>query len=125
MPYEIVWEEKGIYVRNFGTLSEQELYDQLDESNSDTRMEKIDYMVWDALEVDHFIAHGSSTLLLAIADARLSEKTGPVKNALVAKDPHIIEMCRHYMEHMDRLGSTWGVKQFGDLASAREWVLSE
>ncbi|MET0101916.1 MAG: hypothetical protein ABW078_09325 [Sedimenticola sp.] len=122
MPYEIVWEEKGLHVKNHGRLMEQDLYEQIDETNTDPRIEKIDYMIWDALDVEHLIAHGSSTLIPAITDVRLSERIGRIKNALVATDPHIIEICRHYMAHMERFGSKWDVRLFDDLVLARDWI---
>lgn len=124
MPNQIIWENKGVLSRYTGLFSPEIHIDALDKLFGDPRIDDIKYIIGDYSEVnDDLLTEDNVEYPLAMTMGTASYLQD-FKIALVAKDKGIIELCNSYIELFRRINTSWEVKLFDDIDTARDWIAS-
>ncbi|MCU7818714.1 MAG: hypothetical protein KZQ57_07590, partial [gamma proteobacterium symbiont of Lucinoma myriamae] len=124
MPNQIIWENKGVLSRYTGLFSPEIHIDVLDKLFGDPRIDDIKYIIGDYSEVnDDLLTEDNVEYPLAMTMGTASYLQD-FKIALVAKDKGIIELCNSYIELFRRINTSWEVKLFDDIDTARDWIAS-
>ncbi len=124
MAYTIKWEEKGVYLRFYDTLTLDEVRQSNDELYSDSRFYDAKYQVCDYLDVNEINLVSKEVKIPASIDKAASASIPGMKIALISTDNRLIELGNEYIETSKKLHSTWVFNIFECLEDARNWISS-
>ena len=123
MPYEVIWEDRGLYYHHFGVVTGQEITRSIREFYDDPRSSNTKYIIWDASDIDQLLMDEDEVTSAAAYDKGGSSYLQGLRFALVAKDEHARKLSIDYIDICRDLGITWEFKLFDDIEDARSWVL--
>lgn len=120
MPYKIVWEKEGVYVKWSGLSDAEEAIKLNGEIYGHRYFDTIKYIISDTLDAE--IPNYSETDLRVIAklDEQASKWNPNLKIAHISNNPEFIALINSYENKMD--GSGWIFMVFDNLDDARKWV---
>lgn len=120
MPYKIIWEDKGIYIKWFGIISAEENIRLNGEIYGTKLFETIDYQIGDFLDAEYATFSERDIYIIATLEKQASRWNKNLKVAHIANDPEIINAIRSYELNMRESGWEFGL--FDNLEDARKWV---
>lgn len=123
MPFELIWEPKGLVRRYFGRLNASELLLPILASHVDPRFDSVRYVIDDCMNVTEvqMTARELSNVVgeISIHDNGASCSNGRIRFAIVATHPTLLEVARAYLASPIRVFPT---RVFSCLTPARRWV---
>ncbi len=122
MPYEIRWEDRGVWVRFKERVLDAHVREADHRIHNDPRVVSIRYVLIDmsaAAYVD--IAHTTPAEQAAM-DLGTSHYLRSLKNAMIATDPVARAWLNQYADYARRIGIPWEFQLFDDLEQARAWA---
>jgi hypothetical protein len=122
MPYTTEWEEKGIYWKYTGTVTHEDVMQSNYRFYNDARSDTVQYQILDCSEMDCFDVHDDTIESIAAFDYASSHYLKNIKVALVSSNDKIKSMFQQYIAITRKLSSTWTIRIFDDLVSARRWI---
>lgn len=120
VPYELTWEERGVYKRFWGFVSFQEYARTQELVLGDARADDIRYVINDFLAVEGYTATTEQAAYLAAFNRGSSFSNPRIRIAYVTMDPKVIFLLK-----AGAVFSSYPVKSFPTLEAAREWVSTE
>ena len=120
MPYELTWEERGVYKRLWGFISFPEYARSQELVLSDPRADDIRYVINDLLEVEGYTVTTKEAEYLAAFNRGSSLSNPRIRIAYVTKDAKVIFLLK-----AASVFSSYTVKDFPTLQDARAWVAKE
>ena len=121
MPYENIWEERGVYIRFTGVVTSGEVQRSNEELYRDPRFfSAMDYQIADFLSCNSIQAEPEEVRLIASLDAEMSRRHPGVRVAIVTTTQVIYGYSRMYQLCTEQ--SHWETEIFDSLAAARTWI---
>lgn len=119
MPYDTRWEDKGILVRYWGTVTKDDLMAQSLEHRQDPMLPSARYLIADFTSLEGHSVLPSDVLLLAAQDYHYP---GHMPLAIVFKENEdaLLDLARLYAQSPLLRGRP--IKTFSELAEARAWI---
>lgn len=121
MAYDVVWEERGIYKRFYGSVSADEFMQSIKSMQGDRRFDTARYSINDFLSVQkHMITEEDVKLFAAYAIGAFISNPN-IKIAILTTDQSIISLVTFYSSPKM---SPFPLQVFSNLADARNWIAS-
>ena len=117
MPFELVWEPRGVYKRFTGTVSFQEYMRSQEMVLGDERTDSLKYVINDLSAVEGYSATAEDAEYSAAFNEGISRTNPHLQVAYVTTDVRAIALIK-----MGAVFSSLVVKRFPTLAEAREWA---
>lgn len=118
MPYETIWEARGVYTRFFGQPSGKELQDHAKSISLDARASDIEYAIVDFLNIENHTIHESDALFAAATDSLVSNAPLVVLYSKgLESDLALIELHRN-----SPLMKKRPMEIFDNMEAARSWL---
>lgn len=123
MPYESIWEKKGIHWKYSGTLTGEELLQSNMDIYGDPRFDSLRYQIVDLLGVESFDVSAESMEEVTLMDVGASTTNPRLVVAVVATDTQ----GQRLEELYDTVagGAAWEAEVFESLEEARVWITSK
>ncbi len=122
MPYETIWEEKGIYWKYKGILTGEDLLQSNTSIYGDSRFDKVHYQLIDMLDVESFEVDTEAMEEVTAMDLGASQ-TNP--NLIVAVvSTHIQAKRLVELYETTTGGAPWETEMFESVEEARVWITS-
>ncbi len=121
MPYETIWEDKGVYQRYSGEVTPDDRLNANNEVLGNKRFDNLKYWLVDSLNMERYMLTSSDAVVAAAHDIGASRYNDHILMVFVATDSKHRENIHHYMKVLES-GANWQVRLFDDLDSAREWI---
>jgi len=122
MTNQLIWEKNGIVSKYFGKMTSSTHNNSLDNIFGDPRIDSVHYIIADYSKADaSLIGKDEADYSIALslgADQYLKN----IKVAFIALDFRNIMLCEYYIQSLSELNSSWIVKIFNDIDSARLWI---
>lgn len=122
MPYNTIWEKRGVMWRFYGDVTAEEISNANDEFYTDERSDRTRYQIIDALQVTSVEWTEQDISVTAAYDIGADRIIKNVKVAYVANDEEIISKLEKYIEISIKLNSSWQFRGFTELQPAKRWV---
>lgn len=119
MPYELIWEPKGVIKRFYGNVSAGELLKAGIDTEADHRFDTYRYVINDFLDCTGIVVSPSVVDEIAAIDLAASASNARIKIAVVATAPEIIAVASQYA---DSDMNVYPTRIFSTLAEARAWL---
>ncbi len=120
MPYELTWEERGVYKRFWGFISFQEYARTQELVLGDSRIDDMRYVINDFRAVEGYTVTAEQVAYLAAFNRGSSFSNPRIRIAYVTSDAKVIFLLR-----AGAVFSSYPLKDFATLEAAREWVAKE
>jgi len=120
MPYQLVWEKKGIVWKFSGIVTSKEAVDSNMDIYGDARFDDLLYQIADfsqATEVN-FTEHDMKKI--AFLDQAASRSNPRIKVALVAPAPETRRLLDVYATYASK--TPWETSIFDSIEEARQWI---
>jgi len=124
MLYNITWEKQGLVLQHYGIVTAEDFAVSVNEIYSDSRIDNINYMIFDASTLDQLLLNENEVMKIAGVDKGASYYVLNIKLALVAHDENVLKLFNQYIEASRRLDSHWEVNVFDNVEDARSWASS-
>ena len=125
MPYELIWEDRGVIFRFWDVVSD----DDLKQSNLDAyghpRFADIAYELVDFTNVTEFGFSNDTVRLVAEWDFKASKRNPSMRLAIVGEDKLLLGLANMYRLTLDSQGGTWEQDAFATMDEARSWIADE
>jgi hypothetical protein len=119
MPYQLDWEEKGIYWKYYGSVTGKEVVEASTSIYSDPRFDTLKYKLVDFLDAENIDIEQEQVALIAYQH-RSAQRSNPyIKNAIVVSAEGG-GLAKKFASFFDN--SFWEVKVFHDLDEANKWL---
>ncbi len=123
MPYEMVWEARGLYRRYYGRGTDQEVLDSARLTESSERYDELRYVILDFLDVEEVTLVNPAFIREITAQDFGAALSNPcIKFAVVTRHPEIRRLAREYATHPL---CSYPLQIFDTVADARAWVKVE
>ncbi len=123
MPYEMIWEAKGLYRRYYGRGTDQEVLESARATESSARHGDLRYVILDFLDVEEVILTNPSFIAEIVAvDFGAALSNPRIKFAVVTLHSEIRRLARAYATHPL---CSYPLEVFSALGEARAWVAVE
>lgn len=119
MPYEIVWEPKGVYRRYFGRSDGAELTQSILDVEGDQRFDELRYVINDMLDSDEILLSSNTMTEISAVDGAAELSNPNIRIAIVADKPAILAVAHAYATAGLH---TYPTRIFSNLADARAWL---
>ncbi len=120
MPYEMLWEARGLHRRYFGRTSDQEIFDSVIATESSARFDELRYILLDFLEVEEVaVSNPAFVKEIAAIDSAAALTNPHIKLAVVTAGPEIRKLAEAYA---GQPLCAYPVEVFSSLAEARDWA---
>ena len=121
MPYELTWENRGVYRKYYGDVTIAQRRASLNEICRDPRFDSLLYSITDFLEVDayEFTAEASAELAALHVGPLITNRR--LIMAAVAVRPDLLAAIQAFMDH--KFTST-AYRVFPTVGEARDWIAS-
>ena len=123
MPYESIWEEKGIHWKYSGTLTGDELLQSNMDIYGDPRFDSLRYQIVDLLGVESFGVSTESMEEVTLMDIGASTTNPRLVVAVVATDAQGQRLNELYDTVSG--GAAWETEVFESVEEARVWIGSK
>ena len=120
MAYQLIWEEKGLWARCAGQLTDSELSELKYEFYGHERFSSIRYLLADFLDVDDFAVTEHAVRLIAATDRAAALKNSDIMLAILTLRVSTLEKAFLYQDATE--GIPWKISFFDKIADARLWV---
>lgn len=117
MAYTITWEAKGAYKRFSGHVTAQEFLSSVNDFQSTTDFDLMEYSINDLLGVEAHSVTPDDVLQYAALGIGSAAFNARVKVAIVTNQPEIAELIRQYQQMV-----RYELRFFDRLEDARVWV---
>lgn len=124
MPYQIKWEENGVYVKFSGDFDFKTSVSANSEILDDPRGNGIRYAIWDTTDIASVSLTEDEARLIASRDQVTSTRLLRIKVAIVARDHVMAHLSELYCASYRSTGTGWDFKISDSLDSLRVWVNS-
>lgn len=119
MPFEIVWESRGVQVNFSGSVAASELADAFVRVNADERYDEVRYVLVDYRAATAIEATDVQWAELACIDYAAALSNPRIAQAHVADDARIVSVLHHYLAGND---SEHRQGVFSRVEDARAWI---
>lgn len=120
MPYNISWEEKGMYIKIWDEFSAEENLQLNGEIYGNKNFDAIKYQIADFLEADTSMFTTNDIKVISRLEFHASVWNKSLKVAHITRDANFIKYVKLYESQME--GSGWEFAIFDNLEDARKWV---
>ena len=121
MPYETVWEERGVYQRYFGVLAPRDRESGSAEVTGNERFESLKYWIVDSLGMERYTLSSNDAITAAAFDIGAARYNNHMLMVFVVTDMAHRENIQRYMELL-KANTNWQSEIFDDIESARQWI---
>ncbi len=121
MPYETIWEERGVYQRFSGIVTPRDREEANHEVMGDERFDALTYWIVDSLNMERYTLDSSEAVVAAAHDIGAARYNDQLLMVFVATNPEHRENIHRYIQVLES-GANWQARLFDDLDSARQWV---
>ena len=125
MPYELIWEARGVVFRFSGVASDHDLRQSNIDAFDHPRFADIDYQLFDFTEVTRLDVSSDAVRWAADWDLQASKRNPSLCVAVVGEDPLLIGLTNMYRITFDTQGGPWEQGQFATVDEARAWLAGE
>ena len=122
MAFSITWEDTGVHVKLYGTLTQQDVLDSDYALYSHPQYDASLYCIWDTSDVDEMTATMEDASISAAMDSSAARYTHSRKIALIAKRDEITNFLNAYVKESKKVNQNWEFEIFDSLESARDWL---
>ncbi len=123
MPYEMIWEPKGVHRRYYGHTNDQEIFESTIITEGSERFDALRYILIDFLAIESLVSTNPAFIPEISAIDSAAAKTNPcIKLAVVTEHPEIWKLAEAYRAHPL---CSYPLEIFTSLADARAWVAVE
>ena len=119
MPFEIVWEPRGVYKRFLGFVTDAEFIRSVKEVQEDARFDDIHYNINDYLAVDDFDISMPTIAYAAALNIGARFSRPRIRVALVTTNERAVGLAKFFTAPGF---ASYPIKVFATLESAREWA---
>ncbi len=119
MPFELIWEPKGLHKRFYGSVSTPEFLESIHSLQGDSRFDSVRYSLNDFSDVRDFDISLQDVKQFAAYGAGAYFTNSNIKIAVVTDNPRIIELVKHYGSLPF---SKYPLQIFPDIEGARAWL---
>lgn len=119
MPFELVWERRGVYRRYFGDVTIAERRQSFDQICADPRFDELRYALTDYLDVATYEITQEATVEIAALHVAPLRTNPDILIAAVVVDEHIIAAIDHFISTKFISGP---YRTFPTVAAARAWI---
>ena len=121
MPFENIWEERGVYRKYHENVSSQEICDAMEDVHGHKLFDSIRYVINDYLDVTEFDVTTYDIITLAALDRAAALSNPHIKIAIVATESTIHMLANLYGDLI--AASPYKSEIFTNLDEARAWVI--
>ena len=125
MPYELIWEDRGVVLRFWGVASDHDYRQSSLEFYGHPKAADIDYTLVDYTDVTKLDYSINFLRSSAASDAEASKRSPSMRVAIVGKEQLLLGLTNMYLTHFDLQGGTWEHVQFTTVDEARVWLAVE
>ncbi|MCW9015786.1 MAG: hypothetical protein OQJ89_02350, partial [Kangiellaceae bacterium] len=122
MAFSITWEDSGVHVKLYDTLTQQDVLDSDYALYSHPQYDGSLYCIWDTSYVKRMTASIEDASISAAMDSSAARYTHSRKIALIAKLDEIKDFLNVYVKESKKLNQNWEFEIFDDLETARGWL---
>ena len=122
MPYQTIWEEKGVKWVFYGHVTAEELRKANEDFYLDPRSKKATYELINTVLVEDLEWAPVEIVELSANDVAASRGNNHLKMAFVVDNPDLMVKIEKYMAISRTLNSGWKIREFSTEAEAREWL---
>jgi hypothetical protein len=120
MPYEAIWEDKGIYWKFSGVLTGDDLRQSNMDIYGDPGFDKLRYQIVDMLDVDSFDVEADAMEEVTAMDAAASQTNPSLIVAVVSTHQQAKWLVELYESTTG--SAPWETELFETVAVARAWI---
>ena len=124
MPYKIIWEERGIYINQYGIVDLDDIVKMQHEGYGSTQIDNINYIIWDGTKIDDISLTRDQQVIIAAQDIGASHWKKNIYHATVSSKEKINFFCKRHIEILEEIVKGWKFKHFKSLDEARHWIKS-
>ena len=125
MPYELIWEDRGVVMRYWGVASDHDLRQANLDTVNHPRFADIDYTLDDLTDVTRIDFSSDAMRWCADLDLRASKRNPSLRVAIVGEDKLLIGLSNMYRIILESQGGPWEQGQFATVDEARAWLAGE
>ncbi|MBL8404223.1 MAG: hypothetical protein JNL16_06740 [Dechloromonas sp.] len=118
MPYEMKWEERGVYSRFFGVVTGEDVLAHAKRIGSDPRVSKLSYQISDFTAIEDHTVKRSDVLFAAATDSVL--KSVPLAVIYSQQRPEDLELIE--LHRNSPLMKSRPMRFFTNEQEARAWL---
>ena len=122
LPYELVWEDRGLLLRFWDAITDDEFVKCHLDGYSDPRFESVEYALTIFSDSVVFEASTETVRRVAERDAAASKRNPKVLVAIVASQMVIRGLANLYSHKHEALSGTWKMAYFETEEEARRWL---
>lgn len=122
MPYETIWEQKGVYQRFSGRLISEDREQAENAVMGNSRFDGLEYWIVDSLAIEEYLLDKKDAVLATGFDLGAEYINDNVLMVFIATNTDHRGNIQRYMKFLEGLGSTWETRLFNDVESARRWI---
>ena len=123
MPYEAIWEDKGIYWKYQGILTGDDLLQSNMNIYGDSRFDNLRYQLVDMLDVESFDVETEAMEAVTAMDEAASQTNSSLVVAVVSTHIQAKRLVELYETTTG--GSPWETEIFESVEEARVWITSK
>jgi hypothetical protein len=123
MPYEVIWEPRGVLKRYFGHVSKADHADSTQELFGDPRFDRVRYVINDFTAADSHSIDDEEIIAYTAGRIGCATYQPDIHGVFVANSPEMVALCKlmsdpqYEIPHETRIFST--------LADGRNWLKSQ
>ena len=125
MPYELIWEDRGVLWRFRDVVTGEELVQANLDIYSDPKFESIKYELVNFSDSVVFKASSETVRLVAEMDAEASKRNQKIVVVIVASQTVIQGLANLYRLQHEATGGSWRTEYFATEEEARRWLAIE
>ena len=122
MPYEQIWEDRGLLFRFWDVVTDDELRQCNLEALSDPKFESIEYELAVFSDSVKFEASSETVRLVAQMDAGATKRNPKILVAFVASQLVVRGLVNLYRLQSEVAGGKWKTENFETEEEARKWL---
>lgn len=122
MPYEAIWEDKGIYWKYQGILTGDDLLQSNMNIYGDSRFDNLRYQLVDMLDVESFDVETEAMEAVTAMDEAASQTNPSLIIAVVSAHIQAKQLVELYETTTG--GAPWETEMFESVEEARVWITS-
>ncbi len=122
MPYELIWDDRGLLFRFWDVVTGDELVQCNLDAYSDPKFESIEYELAVFSDSVVFEASAETVRLVAELDVGASKRNPKIMVAIVASQTVIHGLANLYRLQHEATGGSWRTEFFETEEEARRWL---
>jgi hypothetical protein len=122
MPYETIWEQKGVYQRFSGQVTSEDREQANNAVMGNPRFDGLKYWIVDSLAIEEYLLDKRDAVLAAGFDLGAEYINNTVLMVFIATNTDHRDNIQLYMKFLKDLGCAWETRLFDDVGPARQWI---